>query len=108
MSRAKQSGPVTTRAASTTNNHHPERSATSEFESMPRARAFLSPPCAGRSLGAVWVGRCPWCSSAHVHRVGEIARLLSGRVSRCCPVWGRRYVLSPVRRQRQAVRRAAA
>jgi hypothetical protein len=106
MSREKRSGPVTTRAARTTINQA-EGTALPRGESMPRARASFSPPCAGRALGAVWVGRCPWCTSAHVHRVGEVSRLLSGRVTRCCPVWGKRYVLAPVRRQRTAVRRAA-
>lgn len=74
------------------------------------ARAHASPPCCGRQLWAIWVGRCPHCDSGHVHRSGMTARLLAGRVVKCCPATGRPYLLRPVRRQREAraVRHAAA
>lgn len=72
------------------------------------ARAAAAPPCPGRRLWVVWVGRCPWCTTGHVHRVGAAWRLLAGEVIRICPTTGRPYLLAPVRRQREAVRHRAA
>jgi hypothetical protein len=74
---------------------------------VPRARAYAGPPVPGRGLWAVTVLSCPICRAMHQHRVFESARLLAGRVTRCCPTTGRWYLLSPVQRRREA-RRAAA
>lgn len=74
---------------------------------MPCGRAYAGPPVPGRRLWLVAVLSCPVCSAMHQHRVYESARLLAGRVVRCCPATGRPYVLSPVQRRREAVRRAA-
>lgn len=72
---------------------------------LPTARAYAGPPCRGRTLWAVAVLRCPHCTGMHLHRVGEAARLLSGRVRRVCPVRGRAYMLTPVQRRQEARRR---
>lgn len=71
---------------------------------VPHARAYAGPPCRGRSLWLVMVLSCPHCGTAHVHRVGEAARLLAARVVRECPVTGRAYQLAPVQRRREARR----
>lgn len=71
---------------------------------LPNGRAQAGPPCPGRRLWVVAVPRCPRCQGMHVHRVGEAARLLSGRVIRCCPTTGRAYRLAPVQRRREARR----
>jgi hypothetical protein len=72
--------------------------------SIPTARAYAGPPCRGRSLWLVVVLTCPRCGTAHTHRVGEAARLLSHRVEKCCPVTGQWYLLGPVQRRREARR----
>lgn len=71
---------------------------------IPHARTQAGPPCRGRGLWSAVVLRCPWCLTLHVHRSGQVSRLLSGRVVRRCPVSGQQYVLSPVQRRREAVR----
>lgn len=86
-------------SATTTNVH--------DLYDLPRARAYAGPPCAGRGLWAITVLACPHCRGMHQHRAGEAARLLAGRVQRCCPVTGRWYVLAPVQRRREAVRHVA-
>lgn len=74
---------------------------------LPHARAYAGPPCRGRGLWAITVLTCPHCRGMHQHRAGDAARLLSGRIHRCCPVTGLWYVLAPVQRRREAVRHAA-
>lgn len=67
-------------------------------------RAVAYPPLRGRTLWLVVCRQCPWCASGHAHRSGLTARLLSGRVTKLCPVWGKPYVVAPVRRGREAIR----
>lgn len=74
---------------------------------LPHARTYAGPPCGGRYMWLAVVLTCPHCRGMHQHRTGEAARLLSGRVRRCCPVTGRWYVLAPVQRRREAVRLVA-
>ncbi|HEX6498989.1 MAG TPA: hypothetical protein VF054_08150 [Micromonosporaceae bacterium] len=74
---------------------------------LAHARAYAGPPCPGRGLWAITVLTCPHCRGMHQHRAGEAARLLAGRIRRCCPVTGLWYVLAPVQRRREAVRRVA-
>lgn len=71
---------------------------------LPHARAYAAPPCPRRSLWLVVVLTCPWCGTAHQHRAGEAARLLSGRLVKTCPVVGQLYRLAPVHRRREARR----
>lgn len=73
---------------------------------FPHARAYAAPPCRGRSLWLVVVLTCPHCGTCHSHRVGEVARLLSNRVRKACPVTGHWYRLGPVQRRKQARSRA--
>lgn len=75
------------------------------LDGLRAVRVYAGPPVPGRQLWAVTVLSCPWCRAMHQHRVGEAARLLSGRVRRTCPVWGRPYRLRPVQRRREAIRR---
>jgi hypothetical protein len=70
------------------------------------ARAVASPPCGRRYRWLVIVSRCPHCGTLHQHYVAEVARLLSGRVERRCPVRHAVYALTPVTR-RAPGRRAA-
>lgn len=72
---------------------------------LPTGRAYAGPPVPGRALWLACVLSCPLCGGMHAHRVGAVARLLSGRVVRRCPTTGRRYRLAPVQRRREAVRR---
>ncbi|GGR78500.1 hypothetical protein GCM10010169_23340 [Micromonospora fulviviridis] len=73
---------------------------------LPHARAYAAPPCRGRSLWLVVVLTCPHCGTSHSHRVGEVGRLLSNRITKCCPVTGLWYRLGPVQRRKQARSRA--
>lgn len=75
--------------------------------SVPSGRTYAGPPCGGRRSWCAVVLACPRCGGMHSHRVFEAARLLSGRVTRICPVTAKPYVLSPVQRRKEA-RRAAA
>lgn len=68
------------------------------------ARAVAGPPVPGRRLWAISVLTCPHCTAMHQHRAGETALLLAGRVDRACPTTGKRYVLFPIHRRREAVR----
>lgn len=80
---------------------------TPEGYTLPCGRAHACPPVPGRRLWLAVVLTCPQCGSAHAHRTGEAARLLSGRIVRTCPTTGRTYTLNPVQRRREARRRAA-
>lgn len=77
-----------------------------DLPDVPHARAYAAPPCRGRSLWLVVVLTCPHCGTSHSHRVGEVARLLSNRIAKCCPVTGLPYRLGPVQRRKQARSRA--
>lgn len=93
MTQERRSGPPTGRPDTIT---YPQITAA--------GRVYASPPCRGRSLWLAVTLRCPWCGTGHAHRVGEAARLLAGRVDKLCPVTGKAYLLSPVRRGREARR----
>lgn len=71
----------------------------------PCARAYIAPPCPGRSLWLVVVLTCPLCRTAHTHRVRDADLLMAGRVVRFCPTVGKLYRIAAVQRRREAVRR---
>ena len=98
MSPTRRSGPATGR--SDTNTFNPVASVTD----LLTARALAGPPCPGRTLWAVTTPTCAHCGGMHQHRVGEVARLLAGRVVRVCPTSGQRYILRPVQRRKEARR----
>ncbi len=77
-----------------------------DLPELPHARAYAGPPCRGRGLWAITVLTCPHCRGMHQHRSGEVARLLSNRIDKTCPVTGLTYRLGPVQRRKQARSRA--
>ena len=96
-----RSGPVIDRP--TTSPHTPSSLAAPGEHGA--AYAYAAPPCPGRRLTAVMVLRCGLCGAGHTHRTADLAGLLAGTVVRVCPTTRRAYLLAPVRRLDDVVRR---
>jgi hypothetical protein len=74
-------------------HNHTEAQGNGRQLDLPTAGALLLPAAGRRSLDAVVVPRCPWCSDSHLHRGLHLDGAV--RESGCVPA--REYLLAVTR-----------